>query len=103
MKYSKNQHYFKPKQQQQPQQENANNICFHQNNYKVVSNHAILSLVDKLVKIRCTNDATDENKARHCCAIFMEKNQSCFKPGCQRYQPRKLYYETEKYKRRRKI
>ena len=70
--------------------------------FKVVSNQAINSLVDNLVKMRCASDVTGGCNARHCCAIFIEKNQSCFKSASQRYQPRKLCTSKERYKERHK-
>ncbi len=71
-----------------------------QDNFNIISTPGINSLVSDLVSLRCTNDIAMKGSARHCCAIFVEKNQSCFKPYFNGYEPREL--QPEKERRRKK-
>uniref|UniRef100_A0A6G6AAU2 Uncharacterized protein n=1 Tax=Borely moumouvirus TaxID=2712067 RepID=A0A6G6AAU2_9VIRU len=88
---------FKQRQQsRQDQKENDQPI------FTIVNNKAIDSLVKDLVSIRCDSDVTQRGPARHCAAIFIEKNQSCFKPTVNRYQSRKLLSEEARKRSRKK-
>lgn len=58
------------------------------------SNPSIMALVDYLVARRCSLDIAPTGKARHCSAIFLEKNQSCFKTAISWGEPRRIWNET---------
>lgn len=73
------------------------------NNFSIITNPAIHTIVDDLVKKRCVIDVNHSGPARHICAIFVEKNQSCFKPTDNRNQPREFYPEKNKPRHRHKI
>ena len=65
---------------------------------KFVDTPAINTMVQELVNTRCRNDCGNENNnIRHCCALFVEKSQSCFKPGIKRYESRELFPNNEKF------
>ena len=72
---------------------------------KISTNPSIKSLEQDLVAMRCANDVVLNGStmpyrpARHSCAIFVEKNQSCFKPTIVRYQSRELCPERKLKKR----
>ncbi|XWV26642.1 hypothetical protein QJ857_gp0419 [Tupanvirus soda lake] len=83
-------------------QQQFNNESFRKKQaYTIVSSPSINSMVNDLVALRCANDVALKGPARHACTIFVEKNQSCFKPSFNRYQSRKLCIEKEK--RRKKL
>ncbi|AGF85530.1 hypothetical protein QJ854_gp252 [Moumouvirus goulette] len=87
------------KQNQQPRQTLNKND---EPNFTVVKNKAIDLLVDELVSLRCASDVTQRGPARHCAAIFIEKNQSCFKPTVNWYQSRELLPEEARKRSRKK-
>ncbi|AGC01766.1 hypothetical protein H012_gp699 [Acanthamoeba polyphaga moumouvirus] len=87
------------KQKQQLRQASKKNV---EPNFTVVNNKAIDLLVEELVSIRCASDVTQRGPARHCAAIFIEKNQSCFKPTINWYQSRELLPEEARKRSRKK-
>lgn len=61
--------------------------------FTVSTSPAINSLVSELVTQRCAFDIKPNKLTRHCSAIFLEKNASCFKTIIYRHQSRQLCYE----------
>lgn len=59
-----------------------------------MTNPAITTLVDHLVAQRCSFDINPTGQARHCSAIFSEKNQSCFKTAISWNEPRRIWDQT---------
>lgn len=70
--------------------------------YKIVNNPGIKNLIDELVRVRCTADLCRHVPARHCSAVFQEKNQSCFKSTIYWNKSRELLFEkiTRKCKKK---
>ena len=58
--------------------------------YVIMSSPAIDTLVSDLVTMRCAGDIVPNRQARHCSAIFLEKNGSYFKNPIIRDQSRQL-------------
>ena len=58
---------------------------------------SVYKIAQDIVKIRCKNDFIKENNCkRHCCAIFVEKNRSCFKTSIDWSKPRQLQTKKKK-------
>lgn len=109
-KLKQNNHSDGPCDHCNPSDDNpSDNNCIKKPIQTIISSSAIQNIVDKLVRIRCSSDGenyksrtTTPNRGsmRHSCAIFIEKNQTCFKPTNNRNKSRKLFSEKKEHRKR---